>query len=139
MIFPEFADSNFVISRDNFRYVVYYNEVKKAIGDHRRVLYIEHQLRRFIEAMPQNQARDVDFGIADAEFYALNNNKEKAMEILRTAIRDESWLPNAFWLWLPIERNPFLKSLYDDPEFKILAEQVNNRLSSLCFEQACTH
>lgn len=137
MIFPEFADSNFVISRDNFRYVVYYNEVKKAIGDHRRVLYIEHQLRRFIESMPQNQARDVDFGIADAEFYALNNNKEKAMEILRTAIMDEDWLPNAFWLWVPIERNPFLKSLHDDPEFNALAEHVNKRISALCFETKC--
>lgn len=139
MIFPEFADSNFVISRDNFRYVVYYNEVKKAIGDHRRVLYIDHQLRRFIESMPQSQARDVDFGIADVEFYALNNNKEKAMEILRIAVMEEDWLPNAFWLWLPIERNPFLKSLYNEPEFKALAEQVNNRVSTLCFEQACMH
>jgi hypothetical protein len=137
MIFPEFVDSNFVISRDNFRDVVYYNEVKKSIGDHRRVLYIEHQLRRFIESMPQNQSRDVDFGIADAEFYALNNNKEKAMEILREAIIDEGWLPNAFWLWLPIERNPFLKSLHGDPEFNTLANYVNKRLETLCFEKGC--
>lgn len=137
LIFPELVDSNFVISRDNFRYVVYYNEVKKSIGDHRRVLYIEHQLRRFIESMPENQPRDVDFGIADAEFYALNDNKEKAMEILRKAIMEEDWLPNAFWLWVPIERNPFLKSLYDNPEFKALAAHVNERLAKLCFEKEC--
>lgn len=138
-IFPELVDPNFVISRDNFRYVVYYNEVKKSIGDHRQVLYIEHQLRRFIESMPENQARDVDFGIADAEFYALNNNKEKAMEILREAIIDEEWLPNAFWLWLPIERDPFLKTLYDDPEFKALAARVNQRIATLCFERECSN
>lgn len=137
MIFPELMEPNFVISRDNFRYVVYYNEVKKSIGDHRRVLYIEHQLRRFIESMPENQPRDVDFGLADAEFYALNNNKEKAMEILHKAIIEEEWLPNAFWLWVPIERNPFLKSLHGNPEFNALAAHVNKRLAVLCFEKEC--
>jgi hypothetical protein len=90
-----------------------------------------------METLPESPDRDVDFGIADAEFYALNNNTEKAMAILREAIMQKDWLPNAFWLWPPIEKDPFLKNLYEEPEFKTLAAHVSKRLATLCFEQGC--
>jgi hypothetical protein len=138
-MFPSLVTSTVVITRDNFRYVTYYNEVKKSIGDYRSALSVEHQLRQYMKTLPESPDRDVDFGIADAEFYALNNDKEKAMAILREAIIEKGWLPNAFWLWPPIDKDPFLKNLYEEPEFKALAEHVSKRLSALCFEQACVH
>ena len=136
-LFPQFSEENFKITIDNFRYAVYYNEIKKQLGDHRRVIYIEHALRNFLKEQGSSLKRNVYFGIADVEFYALNGEEEKAVSLLEQVVEKQNWLPNAFWLWPPIEHNHFLKNLREYPEFKRLSEKMNKRLHGLCFEPAC--
>lgn len=136
-LFPEFAEEKFNITIDNFRYAVYYNEIRKRLGDHRRVIYIDHSLRNFLKEQGNSLDRNVYFGIADVEFYALSGESEKALSLLEYLVEKEYWQPNAFWLWPPIEHNHFLKNLHDHPRFKRLNQIIQSRYAKLCFKAEC--
>lgn len=140
-IYPEFDSElnseDLVIDRDNFRPAVYYAEIQKRQNNYKQSANINSQLRHYLTELGDNPERDLDFGIADAEFFALNNDKEKAISLLQKAIHDRGWLPNAYWLWLPLEQNPFLSSLRDQPEFIELNAELKTKLAQLCFKESC--
>ena len=116
---------------------MYYAEIRKRQGDIEKYLSIEKQLHEFI----QNNAdivhhRNLDFGIADVEYYALRVNKEKSLALLKSAVHEQGWLPNAFWLWSPIAANPFLEALKNEPIFQEIASEVHSKYPELNLSQA---
>jgi DNA-binding winged helix-turn-helix (wHTH) protein len=120
--FPEFYQDHVEVSYDNFRFLVYYNEVKKNIGDHRRVVSISHSLIKFLEEHSNSHPNSNPyFGLAEVEFYALNGDEVIALNKLNQAIKVQNWQPNAFWMWPPIASNPFLSHLSKYPEFHNLS------------------
>lgn len=136
-IYPEFASEDIEITRDNFRPAIYYAEIQKRQNSYKQAAHMNGKLRQYMKNLGNNPERDLDFGIADAEFFALNSDSEKAIQLLRQAINERDWLPNAYWLWLPLEQNPFLSSLRNEPEFQALSQQVNMKLAELCFSDEC--
>ena len=78
--------------------------------------------------------RGVDFGIADIEFYALNYNHDKALDLLEDAVYRQDWLPNALWLWPPLEGNQFLDSLHNNARLNAMVGHINSKSQSLCLD-----
>lgn len=137
-IFPEFADPNgFKITADNFRYAVYYADIHKRQRYFGRSRLINQALSTYLSKLGNNIKRDIHFGVADAEFYALNGEQDKALAALKRAVMHDGWLPNAIWLWPPLEHNPFLKSLHEVPEFQAISQHVKTRIDSVCFSKPC--
>lgn len=137
-VFPEFNDlSTFSITRNNFRYAVYYGDILKRQGYFGKSKFINMLAKTHLERLGPNIKRDVDFGIADVEFYALNGDHKQALSTLEQAIQQQGWLPNAFWMWPPIEQNPFLKGIRKKPEFEQLSVAIHNKLKSLCLARSC--
>lgn len=136
-IYPEFSSEDIDITRDNFRPAIYYAEIQKRQNNYKQAAHINGKLRQYMKDLGNNPERDLDFGIADAEFFALNSDSEKALQLLQQAINERDWLPNAYWLWLPLEQNPFLSSLRNEPGFIALSKQVNTKLAELCFNEEC--
>lgn len=135
--YPNLSKQDLSIDRNNFRTAVYYAEILKRQGDFKNSAGINKKLRRYLQLSDAFSRRGNDIGIADIEFYALNGDANKAMERLHLAIERQGWLPNAYWLWLPLDINPFLKSLYQRGDFKQLQQSIVNRLDNLCFDQQC--
>lgn len=115
-VFPELAEDDVVISMNNFRYAVYFSEIAKRTNNSKKAEQLTKKLHQFLHERP-HFSRDVFFGLADVEFYALNNHVNKAIERLRYVLKQDNWLPNAYWMWPPLEQNSFLSSLRDVPEF----------------------
>ncbi|VUD52959.1 hypothetical protein TDB9533_01738 [Thalassocella blandensis] len=130
-IFPELTSDDILITQDNFRYAVYFNEAIKDIGDHRRSVSVDFALNSFLQQHP-NLNRTASFGLADVEFYALTGRQQLAAERLEKAVLEEHWLPNAFWLWPPLEANPFLRGLKSTVEFQNAQQYIQKTYDALC-------
>jgi hypothetical protein len=60
------------------------------------------------------------YGVADAQVYALQGEKQKALFALRRAI-DEGWRVD--WRY-SLKLNPNLESLHDEPEFQAMVAEI---------------
>jgi tetratricopeptide (TPR) repeat protein len=60
------------------------------------------------------------YQIADAEIYALQGNKQKALSAIRQAI-DEGW--RILW-WYLLKHDPNLESLHDKPEYQAMIAEI---------------
>jgi tetratricopeptide (TPR) repeat protein len=60
------------------------------------------------------------YGIADAQIYALQGDKQKALSALQRAI-DEGW--RRFW-WYHLKLDPTLDSLHDEPEYQAMVAEI---------------
>lgn len=111
-VYPQLMSDEIDVNIDNFRYFVYYNETLKQIGNFRKSNWLTGRLDNFLEQkFNSEQMRNVNFGLSNVEFYALNGNEEKAELALDYALNEQGWLPNANWMWPPVEANIFLKNL----------------------------
>lgn len=110
-VFPEFAEDEVVITHDNFRYATYFNECIKAIGDHRRSLALDFALINYLQENQQQIKHNASFGLADVEFYVLTGRIDLAKERLHYIEENDLFQPNAYWLWPPVNANPFLFKL----------------------------
>ena len=135
-LYPELADISLTINAENFRYGVYYSEILKRQNDYKSAMKMTLRLQEFLKQLAGEPNRDVYFGIADVEFYALNGHQDKAIESLQQAI-DQQWLPNAQWLWPNLDANIFLQSLRDHKTFQALSAGLNQRFDELCFTSKC--
>lgn len=135
-IFPEFMSDDISINENNFRYAVYYSELTKRLNKYKQSIKINKAIKSFLISNEITD-RNLHFGIADAEFYALNGDKEKAIKILEQAIYKKDWLPNSFWLWPPIEHNPFLQNIERDIRFLKMVEHIQNKTNSICLKSPC--
>lgn len=135
--YPNLSSDELVIDRNNFRVAVYYAEILKKQGNFKMSFHINKKLRTFLQLNDAFSERDNDIGIADIEFYALNGDSDKAMERLSLAVEQQDWLPNAYWLWLPPDKDPFLASLYHRDDFKALNAKMKYELNQLCFDRSC--
>jgi tetratricopeptide (TPR) repeat protein len=61
------------------------------------------------------------YGIADAQIYALQGEKQKALSTLRQAI-DEGW--RDFWRYY-LEHDSALESLHDEPEYQAMVAEID--------------
>lgn len=138
-LFPEFKQDKFIVGENNFRYAVYYSELSRRLNHYNKSVAANKAIQRFLRNRQNNLGRSLVFGIADAEFYALNGDTQQALEALRQAVKQEGWLPNSFWLWPPLSHNPFLKNLQNEPEFQELITYVDDRLKKLCFTESCSN
>ena len=71
----------------------------------------------------QTQSTRLDFGgygLSDAEIYALREQKQEALTILRQAI-DEGW---RFRWWYSLEHNPNVESIRSEPQFKSMLAEI---------------
>lgn len=134
---PSLLDKDVIIDSGNLRLFVYYSEIQKRNGNLKYASRAGAAIKAFLQARDPNSPRGIDFGIADAEYYALNNDRERALQQLERAVHQQAWLPNSLWLWPPLEQNMFLKSLRQEPRFKALVEDINRRLERVCFEAQC--
>lgn len=134
---PDLESKSPVISDGNVRVFIYYSEIQKRLENFRYVNKINPLIEEYLKTK-QNAARGIEFGIADVEFYALNDEKEKALELLDQAVTKQGWLPNSLWMWPPLERNVFLNSIKNTKEFYELNNLVNSKLSKVCFTSECT-
>lgn len=133
-VYPEFVRDNTPITRNNVRFAVYYAEINKRQGNFKKAALMNADIREFLQAQGDKLKRTLGVGLADVEFYALNSDKEKALSALEQAINQQGWLANAYWLWVPIEHNPFLTTLATSDRFKLLVKQQRQQLEHLCFE-----
>lgn len=136
-LMPSLQADEIAIDSGNFRLFVYYSEIQKRNGNLKYASRVGAAIKTFLQARDPSAARGIDFGIADAEYYALNNDRERALQQLEHAVNQQDWLPNSLWLWPPIEQNMFLKSLRQEPRFKVLVENINSRLAEVCFDLEC--
>jgi hypothetical protein len=60
------------------------------------------------------------YGFADAQVYALQGEKQKALSALRQAI-DEGW--RSLWRY-SLKLDPNLQSLHDEPEFQAMVAEI---------------
>lgn len=137
-VFPGFLQDTIKVTPNNFRFLVYYNEVKKHIGDYRRVVSITHSLNQFAgQELTTEFIQNPYFGLSEAEFYALNGEQDRAIKVLQTALGAESWRPNAFWMWPPVSANRFFTSLNGDQRFALLTQSQQSKLHALCGDDGC--
>lgn len=134
---PELAAEDMLIDSGNLRLFVYYSEIKKRQGDWKYTRRASAAIKEFLQTRDSNAERGIDFGLADVEFYALNNDREQALAQLEQAVYQQGWLPNSLWLWPPIEHNPFLKSLRSEPRFEAMVRHIREQLAPVCFKASC--
>ena len=134
---PELLDEDITIDSGNFRLFVYYSEIQKRDINYKYASRVGAAIKAFLKKRGPKADRGMDFGIADVEYYALNNDHERALQQLERAVYKQAWLPNSLWLWPPLDQNMFLKSLRNEPRFIALNEYVNQQLATVCFEAEC--
>jgi TolB-like protein/cytochrome c-type biogenesis protein CcmH/NrfG len=86
-------------------------------GEQERADLLLNRSLEYIQTIPR-----LSFGyrIADAQIYALQGDKQKALSALRQAI-DEGW--RARW-WYYLKHDPNLESLHDEPEFQAMVAEI---------------
>ena len=136
-LYPALLDKDAVIDEGNLRFFVYYSDIQKRLGNYKYANDTTRKIKVYLQQHPAKQPRGIDFGIADIEFYALNYNHDKALELLEEAVYRQGWLPNALWLWPPLERNQFLSSLHNNARFNAMVEYIHSKLAPLCLD-GCT-
>lgn len=134
---PDLLAEDIQIDDGNLRLFVYYSEIQKRQGNLKYASRAVSAIKAYLAQRDSAAKRGIDFGLADVEYFALNNDRDKALQQLEHAVYQQDWLPNSLWLWPPLEHNPFLKSLTEEPRFKAAVERVNSRLASLCYEASC--
>lgn len=135
-VFPELGRKGFEIDRNNVRHAVYLSEINKRFGNFDVASRLSAAIENFLVDNKYPLHRNGYSGVIDAEFYALNNRPEQAIEALSNAV-DDGWMPNAYWIWPPLDKNRFLVSLRSNEQFKALSDSVNMRVSSICFSAPC--
>ncbi len=135
-LYPELEARKPVINNGNIRVFIYYSEIQKRLENFKYVNRVNPLIKAYL-AERINDGRGVDIGISDVEFYAMNNEKEKALTLLEKAIHEQNWLPNSLWLWPPLEHNLFLKSIHTEPKYQRLVNHINQQLDTLCFKEDC--
>jgi len=133
-LYPALANEEAVIDEGNLRFFVYYSDIQKRLGNYKYANETTRKIKLYLQQRPAQQRRGIDFGIADIEFYALNYNHDKALDLLEEAVYRQGWLPNALWLWPPLERNQFLNSLHNNARFNAMVEYIHRKLESLCLD-----
>lgn len=134
---PNLLDPGAVINDSNLRMFIYYSEIQKRQGNLKANRQLGQLIKAYLDGREQDGQRGIDFGIADVEFLALNNHREKALELLEKAVYQQGWLPNSLWLWPPLKTNPFLRSLYSEPRFDSVVKHIDSNLAALCFDSEC--
>lgn len=136
-LFPELDEEVVYITKSNLRYASYYLHIQKSQGSYASAKKLTEALKIFISQLEYPIERDLDFGIADIEFYSLTGQTQKALSLLKYAVMEQSWAPNAFWRWPPIENNPSLRSLIQHPQFLELAKHSRRQEKDYCFNEKC--
>ena len=134
---PELFQADPDVNSDNIRFAVYLLELFKGTGELEKHINLLYATRKYIAALGDSFERSAYFGLSDVQFYALNNDAQTAMHLLGIAIKEQHWLPSAYWLWPPISNDPFLHNLYRLPEFKELSDMQREYLAQYCFEKGC--
>jgi tetratricopeptide (TPR) repeat protein len=63
------------------------------------------------------------YGIADAQIYALQSDKQKALSALQRAI-DEGWRGSYYSWWYRLKLDSILESLHDEPEYQAMVTEI---------------
>ena len=133
-LFDDFPDINI----NNIRSAIYLVEAFKQLDMLSQANVLISAIEAYFSKKTTLTRSSAFMGLADAQFYALNREPQKAMKILEQAIMVDNWLPNSFWLWPPIDKDPFLRSLHKNDKFKRLAEYQTQLLTDLCFGNNCS-
>lgn len=135
-IYPELKAGEGVINNGTIRLYIYYTEIQKRKENFAYVNKVAPLIEKYLEENI-NIKRGIDFGISDVEYYALNNEKKKAISRLKDAIENDNWLPNSLWLWPPIQNNKLLRSIHNEKEVVRLSKVIEGKLDDLCFKKNC--
>ena len=135
-LLPNILNPQEKITLDTVRLAVYYVEALKQLKRKKQARALSNKIHVFLSKQPDIE-RSVYFGLTDIQFYAMNGQKDLALSLLEKAIVKDTWQPNAFWLWPPIDKDPFLQALNHLPRFKELATKQLKPFKSMCFGDAC--
>ena len=134
---PELFGAEPLVTMDNVRFAVYLAETLKGINRRDEATILVESIRAFFEGNSTLYRRSAYLGITDVQFYALNGEVQRALSLLEKAIVEEQWLPNAFWLWPPIQKDPFLWSLKKLPGFEDIKKHQLKSLENICLGEGC--
>ena len=124
--YPELLDDdNPEISLQNYRPAIDLALVLRAEGDNRRAEVLLDRAMRFVQSGTTARLGVGGYGIAEVQIHALRGEQQQALDALRQAI-DEGW--RGFW-WFYLKNNPNLESLQEKPEFKLMVQQVETRMT----------
>jgi tetratricopeptide (TPR) repeat protein len=92
--------------------------ISSKTGEHERADWLLESSLQHIQRIPRLGL----FGhyIADAQIYALQGDKQKALSALQRAI-DEGW--RRFW-WFYLKYDPILELLHDEPEYQAMVVEI---------------
>ena len=136
-IFPELFGRNPSVNHNNIRGAVYLIEVLKQLNRKDEVEHLTHSVQVYLDELSPNFSRNAFFGLTDAQFFARNGQSQKALERIKYAIVNENWLPNSYWLWPPLDKDPYFKNLRQHPKFKRFVEVQNKNLANFCLGDNC--
>jgi TolB-like protein/tetratricopeptide (TPR) repeat protein len=102
----------------NYRAAIDLALILSETGEHERADSLLESSLRYIQEIPRLGAWG--YGVADAQIYALQGDKEKALSTLQRAI-EEGW--RRFW-WFFFRYDPILESLHDEPEYQAMVAEI---------------
>jgi tetratricopeptide (TPR) repeat protein len=116
-IAPELLNEDFPkVEGKNYRAAIDLALISSKTGEQQRADRLLEGSLQYIQQIP----RLGGYGIADAQIYALQDDKQKALSALRRAI-DEGWSDS--W-WYFFKYDPTLESLHDEPEFQAMVVEI---------------
>ncbi len=135
-ISPELVNGEGNVNYNNIRFALHLSEIFKSQGNIEQSDQLVNAIKDYLEENP-NLQRNAYFGLTDIQFYALNGQSELALEKLEVAIEDQQWLPSAYWLWPPINRDMLLSNLNGNEKFERLVQLQQAPFQQLCWEESC--
>jgi TolB-like protein/Tfp pilus assembly protein PilF len=106
------------IGNTNYRAAIDLALILSKTGEQERADWLLEGSLQYIQRL--SRFGDDGYRIADAQIYALQGDKQKALSTLRQAI-DEGWRVN--WRF-DLEYDPLLESLHDEPEYQAMIAEI---------------
>ena len=116
--YPEVLKDDPKIDGSNWRPAIAVALVLSKTDEREQANLLLTRSLRHIQTLPR--LGEGGYGFADAQIYALQGEKQKALSALRQAI-DEGWR----WAWrYSLKLDPSLESLHDEPEFQAMVAEI---------------
>lgn len=136
-VFPELLEPQPMLDENNVRFSIYLMDIYKSLHKPEKANQLKYHIQSYFDEHPKSLERTPYFGLSEAQYFANIGKGEKALEVLTEAIIEEQWLPSAYWLWPPLDKDMYLSSLRYDPDFQKLVKHQQALMPELCWGSEC--